>query len=237
MGAHSTQRPRSLFQQTSSHTHWPQRLHWMNSGRISATASLQRRVVGRALDQVGQLVGAVGGVAQEAAQHAAGAAEQPGGHAGLAGLPGGHVAVAAALAVELELVAALGGQVVVVVGELDRCHVYPPRERAVRAVHVTRNLAGDGERSQGAEAAARGRAETGLSRMAPVALGTIESRVSAHLVALDGASSDAPTAGSGDCSGRSARMTKAAGDDRSGSPPAPTGARCSWTCRTAGSSA
>jgi hypothetical protein len=37
--AHRVHRLRSAFQQISRQAHWPQRLHWTNSGLISATAS------------------------------------------------------------------------------------------------------------------------------------------------------------------------------------------------------
>ncbi len=39
IGAHWVHSARSGFQQTSLHSHWPQRLHWVKRGRISPTAS------------------------------------------------------------------------------------------------------------------------------------------------------------------------------------------------------
>ena len=105
------------------------------------------------LDQILESFGAVGSAAQEAAEHAACSAEQPGGHAGLAGLPRGHVSVAAALAYEFELITALGGEVLIVVGEFDRSHGYPPQESDRRRAD-TGNLAAGAGASQGRPRAA-----------------------------------------------------------------------------------
>src|SRR5687768_12229608 len=85
-----------------------------------------------AADGALHLVGAVRDSAEDAAEQAAGDLRGRAEQAHLRGLKARHVAVVAFLAVELELVAAIGGEVVVVSGEGDGWHApnYHPRGMA-----------------------------------------------------------------------------------------------------------
>src|SRR6185436_724110 len=90
--------------------------------RDLADRVLQRRVVRGAADGPLHLVRAVGDVAEEAAEEAAGRARRRAEHAHRRRLERRHVAVVALLAVELELVPAIGGEIFVIAGEWDGDH-------------------------------------------------------------------------------------------------------------------
>src|SRR5581483_12405621 len=90
----------------------------------------QGLVVGLAADGALDVVGRVAGRAEHAAEQVAGGAQQAGAGAEDRGLERRQVAVAAMVAVEPELVAAIGGQVLVVGDELDHLgHAHIPRVR------------------------------------------------------------------------------------------------------------
>src|SRR6185295_6016597 len=83
---------------------------------------LERGVVGGTADGALYLVRAVGHAPEYAPEQAAGDTGRRSQHPHLRGLERRHVAVTALLAVKLELVAAIGREVVVVAGEWDGRH-------------------------------------------------------------------------------------------------------------------
>src|SRR4028118_1397291 len=82
----------------------------------------QRRVVRRPAHRPLDLVGAVRHPAEDAAEEVAGDLGGRCGHPQLRRLEARHVAVATLLAVELELIPAVGGEILVISGELDVRH-------------------------------------------------------------------------------------------------------------------
>ena len=88
-----------------------QRLHWW-----------KWVVVGRATDGALDLVGGLADVTEDAAKEGASGLEESGGGAEGVDLVSGEEAVAAFIAEELELVALIGGEVVVVGDEGDHGH-------------------------------------------------------------------------------------------------------------------
>ena len=145
-----------MFQQISRQTHCPQRLHWVNSGRISATASW------RAVSWAGPGDEVAGGrrrrcaaVPKKPPNMLPAPRSSPVAMPALLAFAAGHVPVAAALAEELELVSALGGEVLVVVGELDAGHLAPQGVVVIEVVSESpSNLAAKLAWSQEAEGAA-----------------------------------------------------------------------------------
>jgi hypothetical protein len=88
----------------------------------------QRLVVRLAADRALHLVGRVAGRRGPAAEEVAGRAQKRAGRAQSRCLIARHEAVAALVTVELELVAAIRGQVFVVADELNHRHLRNPRK-------------------------------------------------------------------------------------------------------------
>ena len=86
------------------------------------TVAFLEQVVGGAAHRALDLVRAVAGRAEDAAEQRARRAQEAAGEAELVGLERGQEAVAAALAVELELETLVGGEILVVLRELDDGH-------------------------------------------------------------------------------------------------------------------